>query len=595
MANVTDKVTQIRNAVYGKDVRENIASGIEDINTETIGTTASQTVLNGQFNSLVINAGNSNAEIVAGRTSTVTGLTKDTIGHRVDGIDTSLAQNLQRKVNTSNAIYVEAFPKIAGDLDDTERINRAILFAQSNNINKIILAPIMYDVTKGTITTILGVEIEGTYGTDCSNIANKGATVLNAYNSTITAPVFSASVPNGQYIIGLKLSNMIILGSTGWTDQNPANWADRPALFTQNVAREFEFENVLITGFKREAWHSIQSQDGTVKGLTITSCGTDGLYYALNLDGTTDQTNAIHFLSLHMESCPLLLVIGKGARHNQFIGCKFETGGSIPVLHSPIVVLSTAQENVFDACQFVITDGTTIPYMITIGNMLTTIVNSMFTSPTNLGSKFIDSSACYGGKFNNNSFNCMLGTTYGILLGGNTELRNNTLWVNADGSGNKYGVSFGYNNIIEGNSVKTLIDSVPPTAGNIFYSVGTGNRLRNKFYATVFNKYNLSSYNTVKAWDDIYSQLTLNSTTPTLNADTDFYYVNNTATTTLYTFLGSHFIGKVITLLAKESLTTIINGTSILTKTVADEPLSPGMIKRFIWGDFGSGEKWIEI
>ena len=32
MANVTDKVAAIRQAIYGKDVRENIASGIEAIN-----------------------------------------------------------------------------------------------------------------------------------------------------------------------------------------------------------------------------------------------------------------------------------------------------------------------------------------------------------------------------------------------------------------------------------------------------------------------------------------------------------------------------------------------------------------------------------
>lgn len=34
MANITDKTTQIRNAVYGKDVREAIASGIEAISNQ---------------------------------------------------------------------------------------------------------------------------------------------------------------------------------------------------------------------------------------------------------------------------------------------------------------------------------------------------------------------------------------------------------------------------------------------------------------------------------------------------------------------------------------------------------------------------------
>ena len=98
MADVTTEVANIRAAILGIDVRESIASGIESINTEVVSTTARQTVvegkenvLEGQFNSLVINAGSSNAEIVAGRTSSVTSVTFDTMGHRADGVDAQLA------------------------------------------------------------------------------------------------------------------------------------------------------------------------------------------------------------------------------------------------------------------------------------------------------------------------------------------------------------------------------------------------------------------------------------------------------------------------------------------------------------------------
>lgn len=45
MANIIDKTAQIREAVYGKDVREKIASGIEAINTEVENTTGRQTQL----------------------------------------------------------------------------------------------------------------------------------------------------------------------------------------------------------------------------------------------------------------------------------------------------------------------------------------------------------------------------------------------------------------------------------------------------------------------------------------------------------------------------------------------------------------------
>ena len=45
MADVREKVEQIRQAVYGKEVRESIASGIEAINTEVESTTQRQTTL----------------------------------------------------------------------------------------------------------------------------------------------------------------------------------------------------------------------------------------------------------------------------------------------------------------------------------------------------------------------------------------------------------------------------------------------------------------------------------------------------------------------------------------------------------------------
>lgn len=50
MADITQKVADIRNATYGKDVRESIASGIEDINAEVVNTTAKQTELEKKWN-----------------------------------------------------------------------------------------------------------------------------------------------------------------------------------------------------------------------------------------------------------------------------------------------------------------------------------------------------------------------------------------------------------------------------------------------------------------------------------------------------------------------------------------------------------------
>ena len=48
MADIASKVAQIRQATYGKDVRESIASGIEAINTEVVSTTDRQNEIDAQ-------------------------------------------------------------------------------------------------------------------------------------------------------------------------------------------------------------------------------------------------------------------------------------------------------------------------------------------------------------------------------------------------------------------------------------------------------------------------------------------------------------------------------------------------------------------
>ncbi len=63
--------------------------------------------LNNTFDELIINAGNSNAEIVAGRLSNITGKTFDTFGHRADDVDSQLAdtiEQMQCKTNYTGGI-----------------------------------------------------------------------------------------------------------------------------------------------------------------------------------------------------------------------------------------------------------------------------------------------------------------------------------------------------------------------------------------------------------------------------------------------------------------------------------------------------------
>lgn len=76
MADITNELSNIKNAVLGRDVRSSIHDGIYAINKEVESTTQKQSDLNDKqdalnetFKNLVINAGNSNAEVAASRGS----------------------------------------------------------------------------------------------------------------------------------------------------------------------------------------------------------------------------------------------------------------------------------------------------------------------------------------------------------------------------------------------------------------------------------------------------------------------------------------------------------------------------------------------
>lgn len=86
MANIKKHLNNIKNALFGQEVRGSIHDGIDAINKEVEGTTEKQNKLGEQFKNLVINEGNSNAEVAASRGS------HDWLPDRLDNFDSQLEQ-----------------------------------------------------------------------------------------------------------------------------------------------------------------------------------------------------------------------------------------------------------------------------------------------------------------------------------------------------------------------------------------------------------------------------------------------------------------------------------------------------------------------
>nr|DAY51197.1 MAG TPA: hypothetical protein [Caudoviricetes sp.] len=88
---VDEAIKKLRAAWTGKEVRDRMADTIEAINDEVIDTTSKQEKLNTKFNDLIINAGNSNAEVATARKGHAT------VGDRLDEFDSQLEHiaNLQ--------------------------------------------------------------------------------------------------------------------------------------------------------------------------------------------------------------------------------------------------------------------------------------------------------------------------------------------------------------------------------------------------------------------------------------------------------------------------------------------------------------------
>ena len=102
MGLISTIVQTIRTAVFGRDVRGAIADGIEQIGT-------SQEKLETTFNSLVINAGDSNAEIVVARGGF------PQLNDRLESMENEASGDLIEHIDDTNNPHKVTLAQLGGD------------------------------------------------------------------------------------------------------------------------------------------------------------------------------------------------------------------------------------------------------------------------------------------------------------------------------------------------------------------------------------------------------------------------------------------------------------------------------------------------
>ena len=107
MADIKTYLQNIKSAIYGKDVRSSIYNGMENMNVELENTTARQIDLESTFNELIINAGNSNAEVVDARVK-ANGVSYSKLGNRLNDIEAQfIPTNIKPTSKNKGRVWIE--------------------------------------------------------------------------------------------------------------------------------------------------------------------------------------------------------------------------------------------------------------------------------------------------------------------------------------------------------------------------------------------------------------------------------------------------------------------------------------------------------
>lgn len=140
MANIKEYLYKIRTAIFGREVRDSLADGLEAVNVETKEATAlaeeteaRQTVLENTWNN-VVGELTEDAEVVNAREDTE-GTVHPTLKVRLDNDRVEVSEKLAEtnKLITDIEVLVREFGAVGDSTDETDKIQNAIDFAANVN------------------------------------------------------------------------------------------------------------------------------------------------------------------------------------------------------------------------------------------------------------------------------------------------------------------------------------------------------------------------------------------------------------------------------------------------------------------------------
>lgn len=137
----------------------------------------------------------------------------------------------------------------------------------------------------------------------------------------------STAALGGQYTRGVTFKNLHIQGNAVWSDGAQA--IRRGVLLRR--CQDVTFEDATISHFERGALTLQDAWDNMFVNMQIMWSGianSDTDYaYGLTITATDSNSNANKFVNLHMEFCPLIVLVDASARLNVFTNGKIEHGG----------------------------------------------------------------------------------------------------------------------------------------------------------------------------------------------------------------------------------------------------------------------------